>query len=110
MKGLKGATDGGSGGDGGVAVLVAAFTAETPETAVFACSEGRLTLHAPAHCPTSVTRQRKAAGRGEGAVTGSTEHFPLPCESEAVIKAGGFIMPNSMGFVYEAAAVSGTQA
>ena len=101
---------GGSGGDG-LAVLVSAFTAETPEEAVFGCAEGRLTLHAPAHCPTAVTRARKAAGRGSSGGGGGggggaeTASFPLPAESAAVVAAGGFIMPNSMGFVYEVAAV-----
>jgi hypothetical protein len=27
--------------------------------------------------------------------------FPLPHESPEIVQAGGFIMPNSMGFLYE---------
>ena len=31
---------------------------------------------------------------------------PLPAEPAAITAAGGFIMPNSIGFAYEAAAVA----
>ena len=68
-------------------------------------TRGSLILKAPAHCPTELVFQPKCSGRGAAA---EPQHFidALPHEPDAVTAAGGFIMPNSIGFAYEAAAVA----
>ena len=96
--------EGGSGGSGGLATVVAAFTAESAELTTYSCEGGRITLQPPAHCPTEVTVSRKR-GRGEAASPPSTTSFPLPPMSAEVEAAGGFFMPNSTGFIYEAEAL-----
>ena len=59
------------------------------------------------HCPTELVLSLKGSGRGEKART-EPEVFvdALPPEPAVVTAAGGFIMPNSIGFAYEAAAVA----
>ena len=81
-------------------------TAESPEEVTFVGTTGTLTLRPPAHCPTALLLRSKASGRGGGG--GEPEEYfePLPAEPAAVRDAGGFIMPNSIGFAYEAAAVA----
>ena len=72
----------------------------------FVGTRGTLTLRPPAHCPTALVLRPKAVGRGGGG--GEPEEYfePLPAEPPSVAAAGGFIMPNSIGFAYEAAAVA----
>ena len=93
------------GGAGAVASIVCSLVAEADEQVSFVGTRGTLTLKAPAHCPTEVVLQPKCSGRG---ATATPQHFvdALPHEPHAVASTGGFIMPNSIGFAYEAAAVA----
>ena len=107
--------DGAGGGDGGppggmsIASGVCGYIAESSEEAMYAARGGRITLHGPAHCPTSATIRRKSAGRRNGcAEDGDSEvrvEFALPSVIPEIESSGGFKMPNSIGFIYEAEAV-----
>ena len=105
---------------------VCGYLAESCEVTTYAARGGRITINAPAHCPTSSTIVRKCVGRrgngettapsasGDGHTTtasnennenGShTVHFPLPQSTPEIEASGGIKMPNSMGFIYEAEA------
>ena len=102
--GGSGAEFGAGGNMGGMAVLSTGWLGESSEMTTYVGSKGRITLLPPAHCPTSMLLEVKGEGRAGSSV--HTFDFPLPEEAEAVSEAGGFIMPNSQGFSYEAAAVA----
>lgn len=89
----------------GVASLTYGMVAESDETTSIVATKGRLTILTPCHCPTGLRVALKSKGRGNAA--GQMEYnFPLPEDTEAITKAGGFVYPNSAGFCYEAAAVA----
>lgn len=94
------------GGGGAMASLSCSLLAESPEEVCFIGTRGTLTVRPPAHCPTEVIVRIKSDGRGTS--DGEPEVYvdPLPAEPAAIRDAGGFIMPNSIGFAYEAAAVA----
>lgn len=81
------------------------FTCETAEETSVVGSKGRLKIETPSHCPTKVSIQLKAHGRGE-VNREETFEYPLPEDTEEIKAAGGFMYPNSAGFIYEAAAVA----
>ena len=95
---------------GGLASLSVSLLAESAEEVTFVGTHGTLALLPPAHCPTTLVLKPKGTGRGGcGGGAQSTEEVyvdSLPAEPAAVSAAGGFIMPNSIGFAYEAAAVA----
>jgi dihydrodiol dehydrogenase / D-xylose 1-dehydrogenase (NADP) len=78
---------------------------ESVEETTVVCTKGRLAIQSPAHCPTSLKVKLKGEGRGNAEGEMSYE-FPLPEDTDAITKAGGFVYPNSAGFCYEAAAVA----
>ena len=81
------------------------FLGESEEQTTVIGTKGRLIIDTPAHCPTKVKLTLKAAGRGQKA--GQTVfEYPLPEETEEIKNTGGFVYPNSAGFIYEAAAVA----
>jgi len=89
----------------GMAICSYGFLGESDEQTLIIGTKGRMVIETPAHCPTTVKLTLKAAGRGQTA--GETVfHYPLPEDSEQVKAAGGFVYPNSVGFMYEAAAVA----
>ncbi|KAL7536861.1 hypothetical protein ACHAXR_009371 [Thalassiosira sp. AJA248-18] len=105
-------------GDKSIASGVCSYLAESSEITMYAAKMGRITVAAPAHCPTSATIVRKSAGeRGNGTTSNApggkadcnngthTVHFPLPESTPEIEKSGGIKLPNSMGFIYEAEAV-----
>jgi len=89
----------------GVATLSYGMLCETPEETTVVGSKGRMKIESPGHCPTNLTVELKAEGRGQ---LGKTLRFdyPLPKDTEQIIGSGGYIYPNSAGFCYEAAAVA----
>lgn len=89
----------------GVATLSYGMLCETPEETVVVGSKGRMKIEGPGHCPTKLTVELKAEGRGQ---VGKTLHFeyPLPKDTPEIVAARGFVYPNSAGFCYEAAAVA----
>lgn len=78
---------------------------ESAEVTTIVGTEGRMTIETPGHCPTKLTVNLKGHGRGK-AGQAITFEYPLPRDTEAITKAGGFNYPNSEGFCYEAAAVA----
>lgn len=91
--------------DAGVASLSFGFLCETAEETLVVGTKGRLKIHAPAHCPTKMTLELKATGRGQVGET-LTYDYPLPLDTATILSAGGWKYPNSAGFCYEAAAVA----
>lgn len=89
----------------GTAMCSYGFLGESEEQTTVIGTKGRLTIETPAHCPTKLRMTLKAAGRGQK-VGETVFDYPLPEETEEVKKAGGFVYPNSAGFMYEAAAVA----
>mmetsp|Transcript_16582 Transcript_16582/g.48091 ORF Transcript_16582/g.48091 Transcript_16582/m.48091 type:complete len:394 (-) Transcript_16582:42-1223(-) len=89
----------------GIASLSFGMCGETSEETQVVGSKGRLKIETPSHCPTKVSVQLKAHGRGQ---VGKEEcyEYPLPEDTEEIKAAGGFFYPNSAGFIYEAAAVA----
>jgi hypothetical protein len=89
------------------------YLAEDSEETQYAGKDGRITLLGPAHCPTSACLTPKLSGRGNDdktkvAAGGKKEtivEFPLPPSLPEIEASGGILMPNSMGFIYEAEAV-----
>ena len=81
------------------------FLGESEEQTIVIGTKGRLVIETPAHCPTKVRLTLKAAGRGQHAGETLFE-YPLPEETEEIQQTGGFVYPNSAGFMYEAAAVA----
>lgn len=103
----------GTAGAGAIASVLVGYLAESSETTQYAAKRGRVTLHRPAHCPTTATRVLRR-GDGKDRTTGeeqakdriaSAVNFPLPPPTDAIEGSGSFKMPNSMGFIYEAEAV-----
>mmetsp|Transcript_34428 Transcript_34428/g.74443 ORF Transcript_34428/g.74443 Transcript_34428/m.74443 type:complete len:331 (-) Transcript_34428:499-1491(-) len=110
-------------GDKSIASGVCGYLAESSEITTYAARGGRITVAAPAHCPTSAKIVRKSGGRGNGATSKTTSsdggtgispsnssnvatvEFPLPASTSEIEESGGMKMPNSMGFIYEAEAV-----
>lgn len=89
----------------GVASLSYGFLCETPEHTSVIGSKGRLRIETPGHCPTKLTVEIKAEGRGQ--VGKSLRYdYPLPEDTPEIVAAGGYFYPNSAGFMYEAAAVA----
>lgn len=89
----------------GVATLSYGLLCESEEKTTVVGTRGRITIQTPGHCPTKLTVELKAYGRGQ--VAGAEEyHYPLPDDTPEIEKAGGFFYPNSAGFCYEAAAVA----
>eukprot|EP00751_Fragilariopsis_kerguelensis_P020000 CAMPEP_0170890290 /NCGR_PEP_ID=MMETSP0734-20130129/40000_1 /TAXON_ID=186038 /ORGANISM="Fragilariopsis kerguelensis, Strain L26-C5" /LENGTH=397 /DNA_ID=CAMNT_0011279091 /DNA_START=515 /DNA_END=1709 /DNA_ORIENTATION=- len=89
----------------GVATLSYGFLCETPEETVIVGSKGRMKIQSPSHCPTKLSVELKAAGRGKTDNTLNFE-YPLPEDTKDIISSGGYFYPNSAGFIYEAAAVA----
>ena len=89
----------------GIATLSYGFLCETPEETTVVGSKGRMKIESPGHCPTKLTVETKAQGRGQLGQTLSFE-YPLPSDTEEIIGSGGYFYPNSAGFCYEAAAVA----
>jgi dihydrodiol dehydrogenase / D-xylose 1-dehydrogenase (NADP) len=81
------------------------MTCESAEVTTIVGTKGRMTIESPGHCPTKLTVNLKAQGRGEVGQS-TTFEYPLPKDTEEIAKAGGFNYPNSEGFCYEAAAVA----
>jgi len=98
--------------DKSIASGVCSYLAESSEHTRYAAKRGRITIGSPAHCPTSCAIVRKLAGRGNGATSDATTDtnpetcyiFPLPSSTWEIESSGGFKMPNSLGFIYEAEA------
>ena len=89
----------------GVATLSFGMLCESPEETAVIGSKGRLKIHSPGHCPTKLSVELKAQGRGQ--VGKSLQYdYPLPADTPEIIASGGFVYPNSAGFCYEAAAVA----
>lgn len=81
------------------------FLGESEEQTTVIGTKGRLVIETPAHCPTKLRLSVKAEGRRQQA--GETLfHYPLPEETDEIKNTGGFVYPNSAGFMYEAAAVA----
>ena len=89
----------------GVAMLSYGFLCETPEETVVVGSKGRMKIGSPGHCPTMLSIDLKADGRGNLGKTLNFE-YPLPEDTKEIIDSGGYFYPNSAGFLYEAAAVA----
>lgn len=89
----------------GIATLSYGFLCETTEESIVVGSKGRMKIESPGHCPTKLTVELKAKGRGQSAQTIVFE-YPLPEDTEEIIGSGGYFYPNSAGFCYEAAAVA----
>ena len=78
---------------------------ESPEETTVVGTKGRLIIRSPCHCPTRITCLIKNSGRGQ--VKQVLEYsFPIPEETDEIKKSGGCHYPNSLGFVYEQAAVA----
>ena len=89
----------------GLAMCSYGFLGESEEQTTVIGTKGRLVIDTPAHCPTKVRLTLKAAGRGQK--EGETVFdYPLPEDTEEIKSTGGFVYPNSAGFMYEAAAVA----
>jgi len=89
----------------GVATLSYGFLCETPEETVIVGSKGRMKIQSPSHCPTKLSVELKAEGRGKLDNILNFE-YALPEDTEEIISSGGYFYPNSAGFIYEAAAVA----
>ena len=89
----------------GVATLSYGFLCETLEETTVVGSKGRMKIESPGHCPTNLTVELKAEGRGQLGKKLSFE-YALPSDTEEIIASGGYFYPNSAGFCYEAAAVA----
>jgi len=89
----------------GVATLSYGFLCETPEETVVVGSSGRMKIEGPGHCPTKLTVELKAEGRGQLGKK-LTFEYPLPKDTKEIVDSGGYFYPNSAGFCYEAAAVA----
>lgn len=100
-------------GNKSIASGVCSYLAESSELTMYAAKRGRITIEAPAHCPTSATIVRKSIGtrgndtKNESSTDNgtSTVAFPLPASTPEIESSGGIKLPNSMGFIYEAEAV-----
>lgn len=82
----------------GIAALSYSLCANTPQTCVISCERGRIELHAPGHCPTSMTVRKFEPGRCAGGES-ETFEFPLP----GPIYPLNF--PPCLGFLYQVQSV-----
>jgi dihydrodiol dehydrogenase / D-xylose 1-dehydrogenase (NADP) len=89
----------------GIATLSYGFLCETSEETVVVGSKGRMKIENPCHCPTKLSVEIKAEGRGQVGKK-LVFNYPLPEDTEEITTAGGYFYPNSAGFIYEAAAVA----
>lgn len=89
----------------GIATLSYGLLCETLEETTVVGSKGRMKIESPGHCPTKLTVELKAEGRGQLGKK-MTFDYPLPNDTEEIIGSGGYFYPNSAGFCYEAAAVA----
>jgi dihydrodiol dehydrogenase / D-xylose 1-dehydrogenase (NADP) len=89
----------------GVALLSWGMACESAEVTTIVGTKGRMTIQSPGHCPTRLTVEVKAHGRGEKGFVKEYE-FALPEDTPEIVEAGGYFYPNSAGFSYEAAAVA----
>jgi dihydrodiol dehydrogenase / D-xylose 1-dehydrogenase (NADP) len=89
----------------GVASLSYGLLCESVEETTVVGTKGRLTIKSPAHCPTKLIVSLKGDGRGASA-SEKVYEYPIPEDTDAIKKAGGYFYPNSAGFAYEAAAVA----
>jgi dihydrodiol dehydrogenase / D-xylose 1-dehydrogenase (NADP) len=92
----------------GVASVSYGMLGESEETTTVVGTNGRLTIHSPCHCPTSMTVTVKAFGRGQATET-IHYNYPLPkvLERNDVPNVPmEYFYPNSACFCYEAAAVA----
>ncbi|KAH8071432.1 D-xylose 1-dehydrogenase [Aureococcus anophagefferens] len=92
---------------GATVSLYTSIDAETAETTTYVGQKGRVVVLPPAHCPTKLRLELKAAGRGNASVSEVEYAFPAPSRPFAPVAGGDacFHYPNSHGFCYEAAAV-----
>ena len=92
---------------GATVSLYTSIDAETAETTTYVGQKGRVVVLPPAHCPTKLRLELKAAGRGNASVSEVEYAFPTPARPFAPVAGGDacFHYPNSHGFCYEAAAV-----
>jgi dihydrodiol dehydrogenase / D-xylose 1-dehydrogenase (NADP) len=93
----------------GVATISYGILGESEEVTTVVGTLGRLTIHSPCHCPTSLTVTVKAFGRGQATQT-THYNFPLP---KPIQRSDGstnesleYFYPNSACFCYEAAAIA----
>lgn len=92
----------------GVANISYGMLGESEEITTVVGTKGRLTIHSPCHCPTSLTVTVKAFGRGQATET-IHYNYPLPTviERKDVPNAPmEYFYPNSACFCYEAAAIA----
>ena len=92
---------------GATVSLYTSIDAETAETTTYVGQKGRVVVLPPAHCPTKLRLELKAAGRGNASVSEVEYAVPTPARPFAPVAGGDacFHYPNSHGFCYEAAAV-----
>ena len=92
----------------GVATINYGMMGESEEITSVVGTKGRLTIHSPCHCPTSLTVKIKGTGRGQ-ATQSIQYNFPLPKPSRDAAEENSklvYFYPNSEGFCYEAAAIA----
>ena len=87
--------------EGRTATITWSHLVGTPEEVKIVGTQGTISLHPPAHCPTKITIVRQQGNRRSSQINSlsCTHEFPLP------VVEGEFFYPNSAGFYYEAAAV-----
>jgi dihydrodiol dehydrogenase / D-xylose 1-dehydrogenase (NADP) len=93
----------------GVATISYGMLGESEECTTVVGTKGRLTIHSPCHCPTSLTVFVKGTGRGQASQT-LQYNFPLPApvqrNDQSTKEPMEYFYPNSEGFCYEAAAIA----
>ena len=92
----------------GVATVSYGMLGESEEITTVVGTKGRLTIHSPCHCPTSMTVTVKAFGRGQ-ATEKLHYNYPLPKvldRHNVPNEPMEYFYPNSACFCYEAAAVA----
>jgi len=89
----------------GAATLTFGMLGESEEITLALGTKGRIKICTPGHCPTKLLVSRKGSGRGNSSCEKVYE-YPLPEDTEEILKAGGYFYPNSAGLAYEAAAVA----
>merc|ERR1711920_850291 len=82
----------------GSASLITSLTGHLPEDIVITCTQGKIRICGPAHCPTKVVLSQSY---GHGKYTDKVLHFDLPvCPPNMTPN-----YPNSEGFLYQVRAV-----
>jgi dihydrodiol dehydrogenase / D-xylose 1-dehydrogenase (NADP) len=89
----------------GIAIVSYGMLGESDEITTVVGTKGRLTIHSPSHCPTSLTVTIKGYGRGN-ATDEIRYDFPLPKPIHDTYSSMDYVYPNSAGFCYEAAAIA----